>query len=231
MAVDQLIWRTKGAIDSISAESITVNRFNYKLTATTVYEKNDQQTGRSAFVAGDYVQLEFLSDHTVLKVREKSSRESVPASTPTPAATPHATKYTARLAPLGASKAKGDSAGSYGETESKFTVTVKVPRNSIPLATTRAEAKALSITAAITRNDELVATCAAAFETKQSKKSLLEFKTEINGKGGSRSTKARARRGYCVLASGARGIPIVRAGDVVTVSETTAGEFLRGSLR
>ena len=60
----------------------------------------------------------------------------------------------------------------------------------------------------------------------QSKNSLFDFKTEIEGKGGARSTKTRSLKGKYVLASGARGIPIVRAGDLVTVSEAIAGELL-----
>jgi hypothetical protein len=227
-ATDQLIWHTKGIINAISSDSVTVNRFNYKLTSTTAYEKNGHQTTRSAFAAGDSVQLDFISDHSVLKVEGKSSSDNTASGTPTPVATQHVTKFTAKLAPLGVSTAKGDSVGSYSETQSKFSLTVKVPRNSIPLATSKAEAKELSITATLTRNDELLATCTTAFQTKQSKNSLFEFKTEIEGKGGARSTKVRSLKGKCVLASGARGIPIVRAGDLVTVSEATAGEFLKG---
>lgn len=229
---DRLIWKTKGVIQAISAASLTLNGFSYKLTSTTVYEKNDQHTSMSVFSVGDYVEIQFITDQTVIKVEGKSANQSDPTGTPapvaTPVATPEVTKHTAKLDPLGASTTKGESVGSYSDKESKFTLRVKIPRNTVPLATTDAQAKALKVTATITRDDELVATCTTAFETKRAKKFVYEFTTEIEGKAKTKGVKSRFRKGRCVLANGSPGLPTVRSGDLVTVSEASAGEFLRG---
>jgi hypothetical protein len=137
-------------------------------------------------------------------------------------------KSSARLASHGDSRAKGESNASYGETESKFIVQVRIPRNSIPLATTEAEAKALSVKTTITRDGELVARCTASFQPKRRKRFVFEYKTEVERKGRTGATRARSRKGRCVLANGSVGLPSVRSGDLVTVSEATAGEFLKG---
>jgi hypothetical protein len=223
--VDRLIWRASGTIEAISVDSLTVNRFAYKLTSTTVYEKNDRQTTRSAFSVGDHVKVTFITDRSVVQLEGESTSGHAPGSTPTPAATPQVTRLTAKLTPLGNSIARGDGVSSYSETERALTLRIKVPRNTIPLATTDAEAKDLSVTASITRHGDLVATCSTAFEPKRQKRSVYEFKVQIKKTGRSR---ARAIKGKCVLANGATGIPTVHAGDLVTVSEATAGEFLTG---
>lgn len=230
-AEDQLIWKTKGTIQAIVSGSLKLNGFSYKLTPTTVYKKNEQQTALSAFAAGDYVEVSFISDHSVLKVEGKASTQAVPTSTPTPSPTPVVTRFTARFTPLGTSAARGESSAGYSETSSKFTLHVRIPRNTIPLATRDAEAKVLSVTATITRGVDVVATCATAFEKKRAKRSVFEFKTEIEGKGKTRGAKARSRNGRCVLANGSTGIPTVRVGDLVTVSEAQAGEFVRGTFK
>lgn len=229
-AEDLLIWKTKGTIQSIASGSLMLKGFSYTLTSKTVYEKNNHQTNLSAFVVGDYVEVSFLSDHSVLKVEGKSSNQTVPTSTPTPtpSATPDVTKFTARLDALGASTARGESAAGYSATESKFTLHVRIPRKTIPLVTTEVEAKALSVKAIITRGDDVVATCSTAFEKNRAKRFVFEFRTEIERNGTMRSTKARSRKGRCILANGSTGLPTVRAGDLVTVSEAQAGEFLRG---
>lgn len=231
-AEDRLVWKTKGVIQGITATNLKLNGFSYRLTPTTVYEKNDHQTSMSAFSVGDYVEVSFISDHSVIQVEGRSANQSVPTGTPTPlatpVATPEATKFTARLAPLGSSTARGESVGSYSETESKFTLQVRLPRNTVPLATTDAQAKALKVKVTITRDDDVVATCTTAFETTRAKRFVYEFKTEIEGKGKTRGVKSRFRKGRCILASGSSGLPTVRAGDLVTVSEASAGEFLRG---
>jgi hypothetical protein len=226
--VDRLIWRASGTIQSITADSLTVNRFDYKLNSTTVYEKDHHQTTRSAFAPGDRVKITFITDRSVLKLEGETTNAQVPASTPTPAATPQPTKFTAKLAPLGASTARGDSFGSYSTNERTFAIRVRIPQNSIPLATTDAEARALSVKATITRRGETVATCSTAFEPRRRKRSVYEFKTHIQSNGRYSSSKIRFIQGRCVLANGISGLPTIRTGDVVTVSETTAGEFLRG---
>lgn len=230
-AEDQLIWKTKGTIQAIVSGSLKLNGFSYKLTPSTVYKKNEQQTALSAFAAGDYVEVSFISDHSVLKVEGKTSTQPVPTSTPTPSPTPAVKRFTARLTPLGTSAARGESSAGYSETSSKFTLHVRIPRNTIPLATRDVEAKALSVTATITRGGNVVATCATSFEKKRVKRSVFEFKTEIEGKGKTRGIKARSRKGRCVLANGSTGIPTVRLGDFVTVSEAQAGEFVRGTFK
>lgn len=230
-AEDQLILKTKGIIQAIVPGSLKLNGFSYKLTPTTLYKKNEQQTALSAFAAGDYVEVSFISDHSVLKVEGKTSNQAVPTSTPTPSPTPAVTRFTARLAPLGTSAARGESSAGYSETASKFALHVRIPRNSIPLATRDAEARAWSVTAIISRGDDVVATCTTAFEKKRAKRSVFEFKTEIEGKGKTRGSKARSRKGRCVLANGTTGIPTIRVGDFVTVSEAQAGEFVRGKFK
>ena len=223
--VDRLIWKATGSIESISASTLVVNRFTYKLTGSTVYERDDQQTTRSAFNVGDRVKVTFITDRSVVQLEEDSSSEHAPAHTPTPVAAPEITKLTAKLAPLGGSAARGDGISRYSDTERAFSLLIKVPRNTIPLATTDAEAKALAVSATITRDGGLVATCSTAFEPKRKKRSVYEFKTLIQKVGRNR---ARALKGTCVLASGAKGIPTVHEGDLVLVSEAAAGEFLRG---
>jgi hypothetical protein len=232
VAEDRLIWNAKGVIQSITADTLTINKFAYKLTPSTIYEKHDRETSRATFAAGDYVKVTFVTDRSVLKVEEEISEQSAPTSTPAPTAipeaTPEVTKHTARLLPLGNSRAKGESVGSYSAKEGKFTLRVQLPRNSVPQAATVADAKALAVKATITRDNKLVATCTVAFEAKQAKKSVFEFRTEIERTIKSSSSKARSRKGRCVLARGSVGLPVVRAGDLVTVSEESAGEFLRG---
>jgi hypothetical protein len=230
---DRLIWHAKGSIQSISSGTLTVNRFEYKLTPSTVYEKDDRTTTLSAFTVGDFVKITFLTDRSVLEVEAETPREDAPSATPTPtpAATPNVNKFTTVLTQLGTSTAKGQSGASYGATESKFALNVKIPRNTIPLATTIAEARELSITALITRDGDLVATCTAALDPKRKKKSIFEYKTEIERKNRAGARKARSKHGRCILANGSAGLPNVRAGDVVSVSEAVAGEFLRGQYR
>ncbi len=228
VGVDRLIWRASGTIDSISANSVIVSRFAYKLTPTTIYEKSHRQASLSSFAVGDRVKVTFITDRSVLRLEGESPRENTPSSTPTPDATPNISRLTAKLSPLGVSEALGNAAGSYSETESKFTATIKVPRNTIPLATTNSEAKALSVKATITRRGTIVATCTAPFSLNRRTPSVFEFKTEIERNGGIGSTNLRSRKGRCVLANGSVGIPTVRSGDRMTVSEETAGEFLRG---
>ena len=224
-SVDRLIWRASGTVESISSDSLIVDRFSYKLTGGTIYEKNNHQTTRSAFSVGDNVRLTFLTDRSVLRLVGETSGDTTPARTPGPVVKPEISRLTAKLSRLGSSTARGDSVGSYSQTERAFSIRVKVPRNSTPLATTEAQAKALVVTATITRRGAVVATCATAFETKRRKRSVYEFKTSIHKEGRNRS---HAIKGRCVLASGASGLPTVRAGDVMTVSEATAGEFLTG---
>ncbi len=224
-SVDRLIWRASGTVESISSDSLIVDRFSYKLTGGTIYEKNNHQTTRSAFSVGDNVRLTFLTDRSVLRLVGETSGDTTPARTPGPVVKPEISRLTAKLSRLGSSTAQGDSVASYSQAERAFSIRVKVPRNSIPLATTEAQAKALVVTATITRRGAVVATCATAFETKRRKRSVYEFKTSIHKEGRNRS---HAIKGRCVLASGASGLPTVRAGDVMTVSEATAGEFLTG---
>jgi len=228
VGVDRLIWRASGTIDSISASSVSVNHFAYKLTSETMYEKSHQQVNLSSFGVGDRVKVTFITDRSVLRLEGESSRESTPSSTPTPDATPNSSRLTAKLSPLGVSEALGNAAGSYSETESKFTATIKVPRNTIPLATTISDAKALSVNATITRRGTIIATCTAPFSLNRRTPSVFEFKTEIERNGSVGSANIRSRKGRCVLANGSVGIPTVRSGDRMTVSEATAGEFLRG---
>ena len=230
-AEDRLIWHAKGSIQSISSGTLTVNRFEYKLTPSTVYEKDDRPTTLSAFTVGDFVKITFLTDRSVLEVEAETLREDAPNPTPTPSATPNVTKFTTVLTQLGTSTAKGQSGASYGATESKFSLNIKIPRNTIPLATTIAEARALSITALITRDGDLVATCTAALDPKRKKKSIFEYKTEIERKNRAGARRARSKHGRCILANGSAGLPNVRAGDIVSVSEAVAGEFLRGQYR
>jgi hypothetical protein len=225
---DRLIWYAKGTIDSITSHTLRINRFDYKLTSATAYEMDNHQTTLSAFEVGDHVKVTFLTDRSALKVEGESSNEQAPSRTPTPAATPKVTKLSARLAPLGTSKAKGESVGTYSSTQSKFILLIKIPRNSIPLATTEVEAKALSVRATITRDGDLVARCTTAFAAKRAKRSVFEYKTEIERRSSAGSKRTRARKGRCVLANGSTGLPSVRPGDLVTISETAAGEFLRG---
>lgn len=225
VGVDRLTWRASGTIESISADTLIVNRFTYKLTATTVYEKDHHQTTRSAFRVGDRVKLKFVTDRSVIQLENDSTSAHAPASTPTPAATPLVTRLTAKLAPLGASKARGVSVSSSSQKERAFTLLINVPRDTIPLATTDAEAKVLSVTATISRSGDLVATCSTRFEPKRKKRSVYEYKTHIQKTGHARS---RAIQGKCVLANGSKGMPTVRAGDLVTASEAAYGEFLRG---
>lgn len=224
-AVDRLMWRASGTIESISADTLVVNRFTYKLTAATVYERDHHQTTRSAFGVGDRVKLKFVTDRSVIQLENDSTSAHAPESTPNPAATPHVTRLTAKLAPLGDSKARGDSVSSSSQKERAFTLLINVPRNTIPLATTDAEAKVLSVTATISRGGDLVATCSTRFEPKRKKRSVYQYKTHIQKTGHARS---RAIKGRCVLANGSAGIPTVHAGDLVTVSEATYGEFLQG---
>lgn len=225
VASDQLVWKVKGTIEAITSDSLSIKGFSYTLTSATAYEKNDHQTTRSAFAVGDYVQVSFLSDSSVLKVEGTSEAHITPTPIPTPVATPKVTRFNARLKPLGSSTAKGESVASYSEKESKFTVNVRIPHNSIPFATTESEAKVLVVKAAIMRDGDLVATCTAAFEPKKAQSAVFKFKTEIEKKS---SARARSRKGRCVLAKGRTGLPTVRVGDLVTVSEATAGEFLKG---
>ncbi len=225
---DRLIWRAQGVIQTITADILTINRFEYKLNSSTTYEKDSKQTSRSAFTAGDSVKVTFLTDRSVLHVEGESAREDAPSGTPAPTPTPDVKKLSARLTPLGVSKAKGGSIGSYSSAESTFTLQVKIPRNTIPLATTEAAAKALSVKATITRDGDLVARCTTAFEVKRAKRFIFEYKTEIEKRSSNGSKRTRARKGRCVLANGSTGLPSVKAGDLVTISETTAGEFLRG---
>lgn len=223
--VDRLIWRASGTVESISSDALVVSRFSYKLTGSTIYEKNNHQTSRSAFAVGDHVSLTFLTDRSVLRLVGDSSDDTPPARNPTPTVKPEVSKFTAKLSPLGASTARGDSVGSYSQAEGSFALRIKLPRNSTPLATTDVEAKALIVTAAITRRGRVVATCATAFEPKRRKPSVYEFKTHLQKTG---QNRLRAIKGRCVLPSGKSGLPTVRSGDLVTVSEVTAGEFLRG---
>lgn len=227
-SVDRLIWRASGAIQSITASSLTVDRFTYSLTPTTAYEKNHHQTTRSAFSVGDRVKVTFLTDRSVLRLEEDTSRGNIPSGTPIPGATSHSSRFSAKLAPLGASTSRGNSVGSYNETEGRFTLNIKVPRNTIPLATTDEEAKALSVNAVITRRGAVVARCSTSFAVKRQKLSVYEFKTDIERKSDNGASTVRARKGRCTLPSGSIGIPTVRSGDRVTVSEKTAGEFLKG---
>lgn len=230
---DRLIWTAHGKIQSITAELLIVNKFEYKLNSSTVYEKDHRQTTRSAFESGDQVKITFLTDRSVLELEGESSGEMPdPLSpTPTPDPTPEIRRRSTRLTPLGASKAKGESIGSYSSKESQFVVSVKIPRNSTPLATTIEEAKALSVQATITRKDTLIATCDIALDKKQSTRSLYQFQAQIQSKGNNSSSRVRSRKGRCVLASGLAGIPSVRSGDRVSISESSAGEFLEGEFK
>jgi hypothetical protein len=108
-------------------------------------------------------------------------------------------------------------------------IEVRVPRNTIPLATTNAEAKSLSLTATITRRGEDLATCGLRFYSRRRELSRYEFETDIESSTRRRVTKVRARKGSCKLANGSTGLPKVKDGDVVTVSEADAGEFLKGT--
>lgn len=227
-SVDRLIWRATGSIQAITASSVTVNRFTYTLTPATTYERNHHQTTRSAFSVGDHVKVTFLTDRSVLQLEEDTSNGNLPTSTPTPVPTPRGSRFSAKLTPLGASMSGGNGVGSYNQTEGRFTLNIKVPRNSIPLATTDTEAKALSVSAVITRRGALVARCSTSFAVKRQKRSVYEFKTDIERKSDNGSSNIRSRKGGCTLASGSIGIPIVRSGDRVTVSEEMAGEFLKG---
>jgi hypothetical protein len=107
-------------------------------------------------------------------------------------------------------------------------INVRIPRNTTPLATTNAEAKALSLTATITRRGEDVATCGLRFESRRRELSRYDFTTDIESTSRRRVTKVRARKGSCTLANGATGVPRVRDGDNVTISEG-GGDFLRGT--
>jgi hypothetical protein len=164
----------------------------------------------------------------VIELEAKESGGPIVTDTPAPVATPQVSKFSARLAPLGASLAQGRGAATYNSPEGSLIVTIRIPQNTIPLATTSAEAKALSITATITRKGSNVATCRPRFESKRRQLSIYEFKTEVERKARYGSNKTRSKKGRCVLANGATGLPIVKAGDLVTVSEASAGEFLTG---
>ncbi|MEN9846962.1 MAG: hypothetical protein RIS36_2109 [Pseudomonadota bacterium] len=224
-SVDRLTWRASGTVEAISSDTLVVSRFSYKLTGSTSYEKNNHQTSRSAFAVGDLVSLTFLTDRSVLRVVGNTTDDTPPAKDQTPGVQPEVSRFTAKLSPLGTSTARGDSAGSYSDAQRSFALRIKLPRNSTPLATTDAEAKALIVTATITRRGDVVATCASAFETKRRKLSVYEFKTHLQK---AAQNRLRSIKGSCVLPSGKSGLPIVRSGDLVTISEATAGEFLRG---
>jgi hypothetical protein len=215
-------------IESITANTLTVNRLAFKLTSATIYEKSQHQSNLSSFAVGDRVKVTFITDRSVLRLEGDTSSGDSPTRTPTHVATPHLSRLTARLAPLGVSKARGECVGSYSETGRRFTLNIQIPRNTIPFATTNGEAETLSVNAKITRHGKLVATCATSFALNQRKRAVFEFKTDLTGKGHARSRNIASRKGRCVLPNGSVGPPIVRLGDLVTVSETTAGEFLTG---
>jgi hypothetical protein len=230
MSEDRLIWEARGALQSIGNDTITVSDFQYKLTAATAYERDNQPASRGSFVIGEQVKVTFLTDRSVLELEGESSSHNDPAATtPTPVPTPEATPLSARLSPYRPSVARGEARATYTRGKSRFVIEVRVPRNTIPLATTNAEAKSLSLTATITRRGEDLATCGLRFYSRRRELSRYEFETEIESSTRRRVTKVRARKGSCKLANGSTGLPKVKDGDVVTVSEADAGEFLKGT--
>lgn len=231
---DRLVWEAQGSLQSIGSDSIVVSDFRYELTPSTVYERDNHPASRDSFVVGDRVKVTFLTDRSVLELVGKSSDDDQPDGTPvpttaTPIPTPEATPLSARLSPYRPSVARGEARATYTRGKSRFVINVRVPRNTVPLATTNAEAKALSLTATITRKGEDVATCGLRFYSRRRELSRYDFETDIESTTRRRVTKVRARKGSCKLANGATGVPKVKDGDVVTVSEADAGEFLKGT--
>ncbi|MEY4668206.1 MAG: hypothetical protein RL518_905 [Pseudomonadota bacterium] len=228
-AEKRLTWQSKGTLQVIKADAITVDGFPYKLTAGTVYDRYGQHTTLSSFKVGDYVKVTFLTDRTVLELEAQQSGGQSSTGTPTPAPTPQPSRFSARLSPLGTSVSQGRSAATYQGAAGRFTLEVKIPQNTIPLATTPADAKAMVITATITRKGVVIATCSTRFEATRRKVTAYDFKTEIERTIRYGSSRTRAKKGNCILADGSQGLPIVKGGDRMTVSEPTAGEFLTGT--
>lgn len=228
---DRLVWEAQGSLQSIGSDSIVVSDFRYELTPSTAYERDNHPASRESFAVGDHVKVTFLTDRSVLELVGKSSDDEQPDATPVPILAPQATPISTRLSPYAPlpTLARGEVSATYTGRKSRFVIKVRIPRNTVPLATTNAEAKALSLTATITRKGEDVATCGLRFYSRRRELSRYDFETDIESTTRRRVTKVRARKGSCKLANGATGLPKVKDGDVVTVSEADAGEFLKGT--
>jgi hypothetical protein len=233
---DRLVWNAQGSLQSIGNDSIVVDNFQYELTSSTAYERNNQPASRESFVVGDHVKVKFITDRSVLELVGKSSDDDQPDTTPapimaTPIPTPEATPISTRLSPFSIvpTRARGEVRSTYTGRKNRFVINVRIPRNTVPLATTNAEAKALSLTATITRRGEDLATCGLRFESRRRELSRYDFKTDIESTTRRRVTKVRARKGSCTLANGATGVPRVKDGDNVSISEADGGDFLQGT--
>jgi len=228
---DRLVWKAQGSLQSIGNDSIVVDNFQYELTSSTAYERNNQPASRESFVVGDHVKVTFITDRSVLELVGKSSDDDQPDATPAPIPPPEATPISTRLSPFSIvpTRARGEVRATYTGRKNRLVINVRIPRNTTPLATTNAEAKSLSLTATITRRGEDLATCGLRFYSRRRELSRYEFETDIESSTRRRVTKVRARKGSCKLANGSTGLPKVKDGDVVTVSEADAGEFLKGT--
>ena len=243
---------TEGTIQAISTSAVQVGGNNYVLNSATEYQNSSGQAiAFSMFQVGRNIEIKWRAEGNARVARELELRSSGTA-TPTPAATrtPSATatpggsddsnrsdssksnktelKRTLSKVIVTKAKAKVDYEGE--RKERRLKISVKLPKGTVPLVSSLAEAQALDFEAVITRGATVLATCGLDIDNTP-EKTYFEYQLDVRVKKG----KTRESKGSCDVDPATDGIqsgvPVLKKSDLVSIQEATAGAMFSGSLR
>ena len=119
--------------------------------------------------------------------------------------------------------------------DDRFKITVKVPLPSVvPVADTLAEARALDLTAVLSRNATPYAVCTLGYDHRSAIKGspAVEHKIELRYEQKGSQLRLKSSKGKCDLDPSVDGVqagfPEIADGDTVVIQDSLAGEFLTG---
>lgn len=245
---------TYGAITAISPNGVSVAGVGFTFGSGIECEYlNGVDFPCSQLAVGDTVKVEWVGNRIAREIKLYSSSSPSPTPTvspsptasPTPTATPNDDrrgngkdrKISARLrSSADGVKPSGKAEFETKKKEQKLSIKVKVPEGGSPLIESLEDAEALEIKAQILRDSAVYAECILELDDDSDDEEdddspiYYEFKVDSRIKRGS----LRERYGNCVIdpqGTATAGLPILKRRDVVTITETSAGEFLTGTVK
>ncbi|MBN8550245.1 MAG: hypothetical protein J0M12_13080 [Deltaproteobacteria bacterium] len=235
---------SRGTISAITANRVTVGSLSCPTNGGTEYEDlQGNPIPRSRFNVGDVVKLvcRGSSAHSLEMENDNGGGSNSNGGGGNGGSTD--VKLKDRFAPP-----DGVTTGAVGKVDyrnkpngagrdDRLTITVKVPVPSeVPAAATFAEARALDLSAVLSRDGTPYARCTLGYDHRTAVRSVVaaEHKIDLRYEMKNSKLKLKSSKGRCdtnlALDGVQSGFPSVEAGDTIVIEDSLAGDILEGTL-